>query len=154
MSEPQAFVTFESAVEPPEPMRGLQVPEELVDALDRGKRPRVTVTVNGHSWRTRVAIMRGRFLIGFSNANRKAAGASVGDVVEVRLEPDDEPAVVVEPEELTVALDSDGAIREAFDRLSFSRRRAHVHAVESAKRPDTRRRRVEAVIADLQGVDG
>ena len=49
-------------------MRGLQVPAEVVDALDGGKRPRVTVTVNGHSWTTRIAIMRGRHLIGLSNA--------------------------------------------------------------------------------------
>ncbi len=51
---------FRAVVEPPEPMRGLEVPVEIVDALDGGKRPRVTVTLNGHSWKTRIAILRGR----------------------------------------------------------------------------------------------
>jgi hypothetical protein len=39
-------------------MKGLEVPPEAVEALGGGKRPRVTITVNGHSWRSRVAIMR------------------------------------------------------------------------------------------------
>ena len=65
---------FRARVEPPEPMRGLEVPQEVVEALGAGKRPTVTITINGHSWRSRIAIMRGRYLIGLSNANRQAAG--------------------------------------------------------------------------------
>ncbi|WP_433146539.1 DUF1905 domain-containing protein [Actinomadura nitritigenes] len=41
---------FRTHVEPPEPMRGLEVPEEVVEALGDGKRPRVSITVNGHTW--------------------------------------------------------------------------------------------------------
>jgi hypothetical protein len=65
---------FRAYVEPAEPMRGLEIPPEVVAALGEGKRPRVTITINGHSWRSRVAIMRGRYLLGLSNANRQAAG--------------------------------------------------------------------------------
>jgi hypothetical protein len=46
---------FRSYVEPPEPMRGLEVPPEVVEALGGGKRPAVTITINGHSWKSRVA---------------------------------------------------------------------------------------------------
>ena len=62
---------FRTHVEPPEPMRGLDVPSEVVKAPDGGKRPAVTITINGHSWKSRVAIMRGRYLLGLSNENRK-----------------------------------------------------------------------------------
>src|SRR4029453_9756459 len=34
-------------VEPPEPMRGLEVPPQVVEPLGQGKRPPVTITVNG-----------------------------------------------------------------------------------------------------------
>jgi hypothetical protein len=51
---------FRTYVEPPEPMRGLEVPPVVVESLGQGKRPRVTITVNGRSWKSRVAIMRGR----------------------------------------------------------------------------------------------
>ena len=67
---------FRRYVEPPEPMRGLEVPLEVVESLGQGKRPRVTITINGHSWKSRVAIMRGRYLLGLSNANRQACGVS------------------------------------------------------------------------------
>ncbi|MEU6745914.1 DUF1905 domain-containing protein [Spirillospora sp. NPDC046719] len=77
---------FRTRVEPPEPMRGLEVPEEVVEALGDGKRPRVSITVNGHTWTSRVAIMRGRYLLGLSRANRDAAGVETGEEVEVELE--------------------------------------------------------------------
>jgi Domain of unknown function (DUF1905) len=78
-------VTFRTVVEPPEPMCGLEIPPELVESLGAGKRLPVTITLNGHSWRSRVAIMRGRYLLGLSNANRRAAGVEVGEQVEVEL---------------------------------------------------------------------
>ena len=82
---------FRARVESPEPMRGLEVPQKVVEALGGGKRPRVTITINEHSWKSRVAIMRGRYLLGLSNANRQAAGVATGDEVEVEVEFDAEP---------------------------------------------------------------
>jgi hypothetical protein len=92
-------------VEPAEPMRGLDVPQQVVEALGGGKRPRVTITVNGHSGTSRVAIMRGRYLLGLSNANRQAAGVVTGDEVEVEVDVAAGPPVVVEPADFARALD-------------------------------------------------
>ncbi|WP_242908032.1 YdeI/OmpD-associated family protein [Actinomadura terrae] len=142
---------FRTQVEPPEPMRGLEVPPEVVEALGGGARPPVTITVNGHSWRSRVAIMRGRHLLGLSKANRQAAGVEIGEEVEVELELDTEPRVVVEPADFARALDGDSAARAAYDALPDGRKREHVRAIESAKRPETRLRRIEKAIATLRG---
>jgi hypothetical protein len=131
-------------------MRGLEVPSQVVEELGGGKRPPVIITINGHSWRSRVAIMRGRFLLGLSNANRQAAGVTTGDEVEVDLELDLEPRVVVEPADFARALDSDPAARGAYDQLAQSHKRQHVHAIESAKKPETRARRIEAALATLR----
>lgn len=141
---------FRAYVEPPEPMKGLEVPPEVVAALGGGQRPRVTITVNGHSWKSRVAIMRGRFLIGLSNANRQAAGVAAGDEVEVELEYDAEVPVVTEPADFARALDADPAARAAYDRLAYSHKREHVLAIESAKKPETRARRIEKALAMLR----
>ena len=111
----------------------------------RVKRPRVTVAINGDSWKTRVAIMRGRYLIGLSNAHRQAAGVATGDAIEVEVEIDTEPPVVIEPADFAHALDADPVARGAYDRLAHSHRRAHV--LESAKKPETRARRIEKTIA-------
>ena len=105
---------FRAHVEPPEPMRGLEVPQQVVEALGGGKRPPVTITINGHSWRSRVAIMRGRYLIGLSNTNRQAAGVAVGDEIEVEVEIDAEPRVVAKPANLARALDADPPARAAY----------------------------------------
>ncbi|GAA2680914.1 YdeI/OmpD-associated family protein [Nonomuraea recticatena] len=142
---------FRTLVEPPEPMRGLEVPPEVVEALGGGARPPVTITVNGHSWKSRIAILRGRHLLGLSNANRQAAGVATGEEIEVELELNTEPRVVVEPTDFARALDDDPAARTAFDRLTDSRKREHVRAIESAKKPETRRRRIEKAIAALRG---
>jgi len=142
---------FRAEVEPPEPMRGLEVPDEVVDALGGGKRPPVTITINGHSWRSRIAVMQGRYLIGLSKANRQGAGVATGDDVHVDVQLDVDPRVVVEPTDFTRALDADPAARAAYDRLSYSHKREHVRAIESAKKPETRARRIEAAVANLRG---
>ncbi|MFI6943064.1 YdeI/OmpD-associated family protein [Streptomyces sp. NPDC050418] len=141
---------FRTLVEPPEPMNGLEVPAALVAELGGGARPPVTITVNGHTWRSRVAIMRGRHLLGLSRANREAAGVEVGEEVEVELLLDTEPRVVAEPEDFARALDADPAARAAYDRLPQGRRRQHVLAVEGAKKPETRARRIEKALEALR----
>ncbi|MFI6979254.1 YdeI/OmpD-associated family protein [Embleya sp. NPDC050154] len=144
---------FRTLVEPPEPMRGLEVPPGVVAALGGGVRPPVTITVNGDSWKSRVAILRGRHLPVPSNANRQAAGVAIGEEaeVEVELEPDAEPRVVVAHADFTRALADDPVARAAYDNLAYSHKREHVRAIESAKKPETRRRRIEKAIVTLRG---
>jgi bacteriocin resistance YdeI/OmpD-like protein/uncharacterized protein DUF1905 len=141
---------FRSYVEPAEPMRGLEVPPEVMEALGGGKRPAVTMTINGHSWKSRVAIMRGRYLLGLSTANRRTAGVVTGDEVEVEVELDAEPRVVAEPADFARALDADPVARTAYDRLSYSRKREHVLAIDSAKKPETRIRLIDKALAMLR----
>ncbi|MFE4636483.1 YdeI/OmpD-associated family protein [Streptomyces sp. NPDC056773] len=142
---------FRTRVEPPEPMRGLEVPPEVMAALGEGSRPPVTITINGHSWKSRIAHLRGRHLIGLSHANRNAAEVEIGEEIEVEVELDTEPRVVVEPADFAEALDEDPAARAAYDGLTYSRKREHVRAIESAKLPETRRRRIEKAVATLRG---
>ncbi|MGI5325460.1 YdeI/OmpD-associated family protein [Actinomadura nitritigenes] len=141
---------FRTHVEPPEPMRGLEVPEEVVEALGDGKRPRVCITINGHTWTSRVAIMRGRYLLGLSRANRQAAGVETGEEVEVEIGLEAEPPAVVEPPDFARALDADPAARAAYDRLAYTHKRRHVLAIEGAKKPETRARRIEKAITTLK----
>ena len=131
-------------------MRGLEVPEEMVAALEGGKRPPVVVTINGHAWKTRVAIMRGRHLIGLSHANRAAAGVEIGTMGDVEIELDTSPRVAVVPSDLAKALTTDQLAKDAFEALTESQRREHVRRIEEAKKPETRARRIENLIAALR----
>ncbi len=92
---------FRAHVEPPEPMRGLEVPPN-------------------------------------------------GEEVEVDVEFDADPPVVVEPADLARALDADPVARAAYDRLAHGHQREHVRAIESAKKPETRARRIEKALAMLR----
>src|SRR4051812_27524153 len=84
---------------------GIQVPDEIVAALGAGKRPAVRVTVNGHTYRSTVASMGGRNMVGVSAENRAGAGVAAGDVLDVAMELDTAPREVVEPADFTAALD-------------------------------------------------
>jgi len=130
---------------------GLEVPAEVVTALGAGRKPAVHVTVNGHTYRSTVATMGGRFLLPLSAGNRAAAGVAAGDAVEVDVELDTEPRSVEVPADLASALAADPAARERFEALSYSHQRRHVLAVEGAKTDATRGRRVAGVLAALIG---
>ncbi|MGY1821131.1 YdeI/OmpD-associated family protein [Geodermatophilus sp. SYSU D00079] len=128
---------------------GFEVPPDVVEALGSGRRPAVTVTLAGHSYRSTVATMGGRFLVPLAAENREAAGVAAGDTVEVDLELDTAPRVVEVPADLAAALDAEPAARRRFDALSYSHQRRHVLAVEGAKAAATRERRVTAAVAAL-----
>lgn len=127
---------------------GIEVPPSVLDALGGGRRPAVSVTVNGYTFRTTVGAMRGLALVPFSAERRRESGLAGGDAIVVDLELDDAPREVEVPPDLADALEAAGA-REAFDRLSPSARKAHVSNVDSAKAPETRARRVAAILAKL-----
>ena len=128
---------------------GIEVPAEVVAALDAGKRPAVVVTVNGYEYRSTIAPMGGRYLIPFSAERRKESGLAGGDAIEVELTVDEAPRVVEVPADLAAALDESAAVKTAWAKLSYSRQKAHVTSINGAKAPATRARRVAAVVARL-----
>lgn len=128
----------------------VEIPTDVVKALGSGPRPLIAVTINGHTWRSRVASMRGQCLVGISAANRAASGIAEGEVVEVDLELDTEPRVVPEPPDLARALDDDPEARAAFDRLPYGLRRRHVAAIEEAKATEVRQRRIARLVAAMR----
>lgn len=129
---------------------GIEVPPEVLEALGGGKRPAVHVTVNGYSYQSTVGAMGGRSLIPFSSERRAESGIKGGDALTVEVTLDTAPRIVEVPADLAEALAAAG-LRDVFDRLAPSHRKAHVTSVESAKAAETRARRVAAVVTKLQG---
>ena len=129
---------------------GIEVPPEVIEALGGGKRPAVAVSVNGFEYRSTVGVMGGKALIPFSADKRAASGIQGGDPITVDVELDTAPRTVELPDDLAAALAAAG-LRDAFDKLAPSYRKAHVTSVESAKAPETRARRVETVVTKLAG---
>jgi Bacteriocin-protection, YdeI or OmpD-Associated/Domain of unknown function (DUF1905) len=127
---------------------GLQVPDEVVEALGAGKRPPVAVTVGGYTYRTTVAPMGGDFWVPLAAEHRQAAGVAAGQEVDVGIELDTAPRDTALPDDLDAALDD--AARSHFHSLAPSHRKEWVRWVEEAKKPETRTARIEKTVASLR----
>jgi hypothetical protein len=121
---------------------GIVVPPEVVESLGAGKRPPVTVTLNGYTYRNTIAVMGGDYMVGVSAAHRAAAGVHGGQTLDVDIELDTAPRVVTVPDDFGAALDAQPEARRTFDALSYSNKSWHVLQVEGAKTDETRQRRI------------
>jgi hypothetical protein len=129
---------------------GIAVPDEVVAALGASKRPAVTVTLCGHSYRTTIARMGGRFLVPLNAGNREAAGVQAGDEVHVAIELDTAAREVELPEDLQARLAGDAEAGPFFEQLSFTHRKEWVRWVTDAKTSDTRATRIERTVKALR----
>ena len=129
---------------------GILVTEEMLTKLGGGKRPLVTVTINGHTYRGAVGKMKDLYLISLSAENRKNAGVKGGEELELTILLDTEKREVEIPVDLKARLDQNYALNSAFEKLAPSKKKAIVMTIADAKSEDTRMRRIEKVIQDLQ----
>ena len=139
---------FESVVElGGKTATGIPIPDEVIEALGSSKRPPVTVTINGYTYRTTAVRMGGQFFVPLSAENREGAGVAAGDSITVDIEPDTAPREVAMPDDLAAAMGD--AARAAYDGLSYTHRKEWVRWVEEAKKPETRAARIEKTVAGL-----
>lgn len=128
---------------------GIPVPEEVVEAL--GKRAKVKVTINGgHTYRSSIASMGGRYLISLSSENREKAGVGAGDEVDVDVELDTDKREVELAPDFAAALAAEPAAKAFFEGLSYSNQRWHTLAIDGAKTDETRQRRIAKSVATLK----
>ena len=117
-----------------------------------GTRARVPVsgTINGHPFRSSIfPTGQGTHYMVVNRETREGAKVKAGDTVSFVMERDEEPRVVTPPPELARALRANKTAKAAWDKLSYTHQKEHARAVEEAKRPETRARRVERAIAEL-----
>lgn len=129
---------------------GFEVPEAMVTALGKGRKPPVTISIGNYQYRTTIGSMGGRFMVPVSAEVRKGAGVKAGDQVEVGIELDTQPREVAVPEDLASALDGEPEAKRRFESLSYSHKRQHVMAIDDAKTAETRKRRIDKAIEMLK----
>ena len=109
----------------------------------------VRVTLNGFTYRSTIASMGGFTGIPLRKSNREAAGLVGGERIAVTIELDAEPREVELPQDLARALRANKQRMKTWQSLSYTNRRERVEAIEAAKRPATRARRLAATIRSL-----
>ncbi len=143
----QRSVTFETTVAATGNNTGIEVPAELVEQLGAGRRPPVVVDLDGHAYRSTVAVLGGRYLVSVSAAVRRATGLAGGDPVRVTLTVADTPREVDVPADLAAALAADEQAGAFFATLSNSLQRHHVDTVNGARTAETRQRRIDRAVS-------
>jgi hypothetical protein len=137
-------------LKPQGPATAIVLTDAQVEELGGGKRAAVTVTIGKRTARLRLATMGGKNLIGISKANREALGVEIGDTVEAVIQIDGAARTVDVPDDAARAL-AKAKLRKAFDALSYTHRKEHVHAILDAKKPETRKKRIAAMLDALRG---
>ena len=128
------------------------VPSEVAEAVGLRHAARVRGAVNGASYRSSLMKYSGIFHLGVHKATLATAGAQTGDLVRVSIELDPEPLPTdTVPPALARALKRDARAAAAWQVLRPSAKREHVQSVVDAKKPETRARRIEKIIAALSG---
>ncbi|MEU4393291.1 YdeI/OmpD-associated family protein [Kribbella sp. NPDC023855] len=123
----------------------VEVPGEVIEALGGGGRIPVQATFDGVAYRGSIVSMGGCLALGILKQIRGELGKGPGDPVTVTVERDTAARTVEVPADLAEALEAAG-VKDAFDALSFSHRREHVQAIEDAKKPETRARRIAKAV--------
>ena len=118
------------------------IPDDFVEALAAGRRPKVKVTVGDKVFRTSIAKMGGPYWLGISKARREEAELTVGETYTLDIVADTAERTVDLPDDLAAALAGDKAALEAWQRLSFTNKREIAESITSAKKPETRARRL------------
>lgn len=111
----------------------------------------VKVTVQGYTYRSTIAAMGGPPCIPLRRSHREAAGLQGGETIEVRLDLDTAKREVVPPADLLQALKAKRGALDRWRELSYSHQREHVEAIEGAKKPATRARRIGGALRMVHG---
>ena len=128
---------------------GITIPFDVEEVFG-AKRVPVKAVVNGAEYRGSIVRMGGRYLLGIPKAFREQAGIKAGDNIVVTLEKDEAERTVEVTADLAAALKKDKALKAAWDKLSYTLRKENVRALEEAKQPETRARRLEKTLALLR----
>jgi len=129
----------------------IELPFDPKAAFGKVRAP-VRVTLNGYTFRTTIAAMGGPPCIGIRTSYREAAGLEGGERVDVRVALDDEPRLVTPPADLVKALKAAPPAWDRWRELSFTHQREHAEAVEGAKKPETRARRIANAVAMVRAL--
>jgi hypothetical protein len=122
------------------------VPDEIAGALDGARRVRGTIA--GKPFEGALQSRGGgRKTLLVKRELRDLLGLVPGDVVDVAVEPDVRPRTIDVPDELAAALDDHPHVARAFAALAPSHRREYADWIAQAKKPETKRARVERALS-------
>ena len=145
--------TFTAIIEKPDDDMDtafISIPFDVEETYGTKGQVKVKAKFDGHPYRGILANMgTGCHVIIVRKDVREAIGKKVGDKIKVELEADTEERVVDVPDDLKKALSKSKAAKEFYESLSFTNRKEYAVWVSSAKKEETREKRVSESIQKL-----
>lgn len=129
---------------------GIQIPDEMIDKLGAGRKPAVRITINGFTYRSTVAVMNGRFMVGINAENREKAKVAGGDTIDVGIALDTEVREVAVPADFREVLEPRSGPERDVQRPLLHQAPRDRRSHRGAKTTDTRERRIEKAVRDLK----
>jgi hypothetical protein len=123
----------------------IPVPFDPKPAFGQVRAP-VKVTLNGYTYRSTIASMGNGPCIPLRRSNREAASLEGDETLTVTLELDSQKREVQPPPDLVKALRAAPPAWDRWRELSYSHQREYAEAIEEAKKPETRARRIEGAV--------
>ena len=151
MTKSAPHVVFKGTVQRAGPAGYIELPFDPKEVFGKVRAP-VRVTLNGYTFTTTIAAMGGPPCIGMRTSYREAAGLQGGERLDVRVELDTAKREVKPPADLVKALKAAPPAWDRWQELSFSHQREHAEAVDAAKKPETRARRIANSVAMLRAM--
>jgi len=145
MAKASPHVVFKGTVQRHGSPGFIELPFDPKEKFGKVRAP-VKVTVNGYTFRTTIAAMGGPPCIGIRTSYLAAAGLQGGERLEVRVDLDTDTREVTPPADLVKALKADPPAWDRWRELSYTHQREHAEAVDGAKRPETRARRLAKAV--------
>ncbi|HWY19990.1 MAG TPA: YdeI/OmpD-associated family protein [Candidatus Acidoferrum sp.] len=128
----------------------LKPPFDVVEVFQRKSRVPVKGTINGFPFRSSLMNMGDGHMMAVNAQLRASAHCKGGDTVDVVLELDEDERTVEVPAYLKKIIDSDVKAKAFWPKLSFTHQKEYVREIDSAKRPETREKRIAAMMDALR----
>jgi Bacteriocin-protection, YdeI or OmpD-Associated/Domain of unknown function (DUF1905) len=129
---------------------GICVPFDVLKVFGTRARVPVRGTINGFPYRSSIFPMgEGKHYMVVNKNVRAGAKAKGGETVSIVMKRDDEPRIITPPADFARALKTNKEARATWEKLSYTHQKEHALAIEEAKKPETRARRIEKAITQL-----
>ena len=89
-------------------------------------------------------------VLGITHEVRRQINKTFGDIIDIKLEQDLEERVVSIPDDVQTQLNKSKRASEFFESLSFTHRKEYMRWIESAKKEETRKKRIVEFIDKMK----
>ncbi|HWS95602.1 MAG TPA: YdeI/OmpD-associated family protein [Candidatus Methylomirabilis sp.] len=128
----------------------LKPPFDVVEVFQRKGRVPVKGTINGFPFRSPLMNMGEGHMMVVNAKLRAGAKCKAGDTASIVMELDTEERTVELPAYLKKIIAAYPNAKETWDKLSFTRKKEYVREIDGAKRPETRQKRIAAMMDALR----